>query len=188
VSQPAPYHSYTFRDYLDLEAAANVKHEFFNGEIYAMAGGTPEHAALIMAIGAALVTQLRGGTCRVFSSDLRVRVLATGLATYPDVTVVCGELRTDPGSALIAVNPKILIEVLSDSTASYDRGEKLEQYKQIESLHAVLLFSQTSRRVELHERTERGFRTEVITDEQRVLLPSIGAELSLASVYSDAGL
>ena len=78
--------------------------------------------------------------------------------------------------------------MLSDSTACYDRGEKLEQYKQIESLHAVLLFSQTSRRVELHERTERGFRTEVITDEQRELLPSIGAELSLASVYADAGL
>lgn len=188
MSQPAPFHSYTFRDYLDLEAAANVRHEFFNGEIYAMAGGTPEHAALSMAIGAALVAQLRGGPCRVFSSDLRVRVLATGLATYPDVTVVCGELRTDPVSALIAVNPKILIEVLSDSTASYDRGEKLEQYKQIESLHAVLLFSQTSRRVELHERTERGFRTEVLTGDQRVPLPSIGAELVLAAVYSDAGL
>jgi Uma2 family endonuclease len=188
VSQPAPYHSYTFRDYLDLEAAANVKHEFFNGEIYAMAGGTPQHAALTMAIGAALISQLRGGPCRVFSSDLRVRVLATGLATYPDVTVVCGELRTDPASALIAVNPKILIEVLSDSTASYDRGEKLEQYKQIESLHAVLLFSQTSRRVELHERTKRGFRTEVLTGEQNVLLPCIDAELSLSAVYADAGL
>jgi len=112
VSQPAPYHSYTFRDYLDLEAASNVKHEFINGEIYAMAGGTPEHAALIMAIGATLVAQLRGGSCRVFSSDLRVRVLATGLATYPDISVVCGELRTDPESPLIAVNPKILIEVL----------------------------------------------------------------------------
>jgi len=117
-----------------------------------------------------------------------VRVLATGLVTYPDVTVVCGELLTDPASALIAVNPKILIEVLSDSTASYDRGEKLEQYKQIESLQVVLLFSQTSRRVELHERSERGFRTEVITGEQRVPLPCVGAELSLATVYSDAGL
>ena len=188
MSQPAPYHSYTFGDYLDLEATANVKHEFFNGEIYAMAGGTPEHAALIMAIGAALVTQLRGGTCRVCSSDLRVRVLATGLATYPDVTVVCGELCTDPESASSVVNPKILIEVLSDSTASYDSGEKLEQYERIESLQAVLLFSQTSRRVELHERTERGFRTEVITGEQRVLLPSVAAELSLAAVYADAGL
>lgn len=188
MSRPAPYHSYTFRDYLDLEATANVKHEFFNGEIYAMAGGTPQHAVLTMAIGAALISQLRGGPCRVFSSDLRVRVLATGLVTYPDVTVVCGELLTDPASALIAVNPKILIEVLSDSTASYDRGEKLEQYKQIESLQVVLLFSQTSRRVELHERSERGFRTEVITGEQRVPLPCLGAELSLATVYSDAGL
>lgn len=188
MTQPAPYHSYTFRDYLDLEAAANVRHEFFNGEIYAMAGGTPQHAALTMAIGASLLSQLRGGPCRVFSSDLRVRVLATGLATYPDVTVICGELRTDPESALIAVNPKILIEVLSDGTASYDRGEKLEHYKQIDTLSAVLLFSQTSRRVELHERTQRGFRVEVFTGEQSVPLPSVGAELSLAAVYADAGL
>jgi Uma2 family endonuclease len=188
VTQPAPYHSYTFREYLELEASANVKHEYFNGEIYAMAGGTPQHAALSAAVVAALFPQLRGGSCRVYTSDLKVRVLATGLTTYPDVTVVCGELRTDPESALIAVNPKVLIEVLSDSTAAYDRGEKLEHYKQIESLQAVLLFSQTSRRAELHERSARGFRTEVISGDQRVLLPYIGAELSLAAIYSDAGL
>src|SRR5450432_3532511 len=108
VSQLAPYHSHTYREYLDFEATSNVKHEFFNGEIYAMAGGTPEHAALTMAIGSALVSQLRGGSCRVFSSDLRIRVLATGLTSYPDVTVVCGELRRDSESALVVVNPKIL--------------------------------------------------------------------------------
>ncbi|MEO6603571.1 MAG: Uma2 family endonuclease, partial [Polyangiaceae bacterium] len=74
MTQHAPYHSYTFREYLELEEFANVKHEYFNGEIYAMAGGTPEHAALAMAIGSAFIAGLRGSTCRVFSSDLRVRV------------------------------------------------------------------------------------------------------------------
>jgi len=188
VSQPVPYHSYTYREYLALEAASNVKHEFYNGEIYAMAGGTPEHAALTLAIGAALLAQLRGGSCRVFSSDLRVRVLATGLTAYPDVSVVCGELRRDPESDSTVTNPKVLVEVLSDGTAAYDRGEKLEQYKRIESVEAILLFVQTSRRAELHERSGDGWRTEILTGDARVLLPSVDAELSLASVYADAGL
>ena len=188
MSQPAPYHSYTYADYLMVEDGSNVKHEFFNGEIYAMAGGTPEHAALAAAIGSALLVQLRGSTCRVYTSDLRIRVLVTGLATYPDVSVVCGELKLDPENRVTATNPKVLIEVLSDSTSAYDRGEKLEQYKRIESLQAVLLFSQTSRRAELHERSERGWRTEVFTADQKLPIASIGAELALASIYADAGL
>jgi Uma2 family endonuclease len=117
-----------------------------------------------------------------------VRVLATGLATYPDVTIVCGELQRDPDGESTVVNPKVVIEVLSDGTAAYDRGEKLAQYKQIESLQAVLLFSQTSRRLELHERIERGFRTEVITGEQPLKLRCLDLELALSSIYSDAGL
>lgn len=188
MSQPAPYHSYTYREYLALEAGANVKHEFFNGEIYAMAGGTPEHAALTLAIGASLLEQLRSGGCRVFSSDLRVRVLATGLTAYPDVSVICGPLQRDPESDATVTNPKLLVEVLSEGTAAYDRGEKLEQYKLIDSLQAVLLFSQGSRRVELHERSSQGWRTEVFAGDQLVRLPSIGAELSLARVYDDSGL
>lgn len=84
-------HHYTFSDYIALEEASNTKHEFLDGEIFAMAGGTPTHAELSVTVGSLLWQQLRGTSCRVFSSDLRVRVLATGLAAYPDVTVVCGE-------------------------------------------------------------------------------------------------
>ena len=188
MAQPAPYHSYTYREYLALEAGSNVKHEFFNGEIYAMAGRMPEHAALTVAISAALLAQLRGGSCRVFSSDLRIRVLSSGLTAYPDVSVVRGELERDPESDLSILNPKVLVEVLSESTAAYDRGEKLEQYKLIDTLQAILLFSQNSRCVELHERSTRGWRTEIFSGDQQVLLPSIGAELSLTSIYGDAEL
>jgi Uma2 family endonuclease len=188
VSQAAPYHSYTYREYLALEESANVKHEFFNGEIYAMAGGTPEHAALAAAIISSLVAALKGGTCRVYSSDLRVRVLATGLTTYPDVSVVCGELERDPDNQITVTNPTVLVEVLSDSTAAYDRGEKLEQYKQIDPLKAVVLFSQHSHRAELHVRSGTRWHTEVFTDNQSVPLTALGVELSLASVYADAGL
>jgi Uma2 family endonuclease len=120
-------HRYTFRDYLDLEETSSVRHEFLEGEIYGMAGGTPEHAALTMSAGAALLAAARGGPCRVHSSDLRVRVLATGLVTYPDVTVVCGPYETDPDSPTTITNPRVVVEVTSDSTEEYDRGEKLER-------------------------------------------------------------
>ena len=188
MTQRAPNYLHTFREYLQLEEFANVKHEFYNGEIYAMAGSTPEHSALSAAIIVALSVQLAGGTCQVFTSDLRVRVLATGLATYPDVTVVRGDLERDPDSASTVINPKVVVEVLSDSTAAYDRGEKLEQYKLIQSLQAVVLFSQTSRRVELHERTARGFRTQVLAGDQQLKLASLGIELSLSSIYTNARL
>jgi Uma2 family endonuclease len=153
---PTPRHRYTFGEYLALEEAANVKHEYFNGEIYAMAGGTPEHAALAVAVSSSLFAQLRGGPCRVFSSDLRIRVTASGLCTYPDVTVVCGPLEHDPESAVTVVNPKLIVEVTSDSTASYDRGEKLEHYQQIASLETVIVLSHRDTRVGVWQRTADG--------------------------------
>src|SRR5437763_840040 len=125
MSASARRRSFSFRDYLELEAASNTKHEYSAGEIYAMAGGSPAHAALSMAVGGALLAQLRGGPYRVYSSDLRVRVSATGLATYPDVTVVCGPEEHDAQSESTVINPAVLVEVLSPSTEEYDRGEKL---------------------------------------------------------------
>ena len=114
MSGLVPRHRYTFEEYLELEEIASVRHEFYDGEIYAMAGGTPEHAAITAAITSALGAQIEGSDCRVYSSDLRVRVLATGLATYPDVTIVCGPserpdhlapgLSTDPRPAVYGVN------------------------------------------------------------------------------------
>jgi len=96
MSELVPRHRYTFEDYLELEEIASVRHEFYDGEIYAMAGGTPEHAARTAAITSALGAQIEGSDCRLYSSDLRVRVLATGLATYPDVTILCGPSGRDP--------------------------------------------------------------------------------------------
>jgi Uma2 family endonuclease len=122
VSSRAHAAHHTFRDYLALEASGNVKHEFYLGEIYAMAGGTPAHAALQVAVPSLLFPQMRAGACRAHGADLRVRVLATGLATYPDVTIVCGPRELDPEDPNTVVNPTVLVEVLSPSTAEYDRG------------------------------------------------------------------
>ena len=188
MSRPAPLHSYTFEEYLELEAASNIRHEFWNGDIFAMGGGTPAHAALAMSIGSALMSQLRGGPCRVFSSDLMIRIKASGVATYPGITVVCGPLETDPQSANTVVNPSVVVEVLSDSTAAYDRGEKLAQYKTIESLGAVLLVSQASRQIEVHRSGPQGWTTEVLGAGQTCALESIGVQLDVDTVYTDAGL
>lgn len=186
---PAPRRHFTFRDYLDLEEASNVKHEYWAGEIYAMAGGTPEHAALSVAVSSALFDQLAGGDCRVFSSDLRVRVRPTGLATYPDVTVVCGALETDPENASTVTNPTVIVEVLSPSTESYDRGEKLEHYRQIESLRECVLVAHDRRRIEVWRRSGDGAEwSQVVVEEGAVELASIGCRLQLEDLYRRAGL
>lgn len=146
VTRAPRLHRYTFQEYLALEASSTVRHEFLAGEIYAKAGGTPQHAALAMAVGAALLNQTRGGPCRGHSSELRVRSLATGLTTYPDVTVVCGPYETDPQNKNTIVNPRVLVDVTSESTEEYDRGEKLDSYQRIPSLEAVILVCTTARR------------------------------------------
>src|SRR5215212_6646913 len=107
--------NYTLAEYLGFEASSNVKHEFLDGQIYAMAGGTPEHAALASAANGLLFAQLRGGNCRTYDSDLRVRT-RSGLSTYPDITVVCGPSERDAADADAISNPALILEVLSRST------------------------------------------------------------------------
>ena len=179
-------HNYTYADYLDLEDVSNVKHEFLRGEIYAMAGGTPEHAALGMAVGAALLGQLRGGPCRVFSSDLRVRVLASDLATYPDVTVVCGEMELDPESDVTIVNPRVVVEVLSESTCDYDRGEKLDHYRRIPSLAAVVLVSHREPQIDVWTRDGDTWSLRTAPAGGAAHIAPLGCVLVVDDVYRDA--
>lgn len=147
-----PLHRYTYQDYVWLEEQSSTRHEFLDGEIVAMAGGTPEHAAMAAELIGQLREQLRSGPCRVFTSDLGVRVAATGLATYPDASVVCGPTERDPDKRTNVVNPRVLVEVTSDGTEHYDRGEKLEHYKQIPTLEAVVVVSHREPRVEIWSR------------------------------------
>lgn len=180
----AALHRHTFADYLAFEEASNTRHEFLNGEIYGMAGGTPEHAALSVAVSSALLAQLRGGPCRVYSSDLRVRVLATGLATYPDVTVVCGELERDPESPTTVANPRVVVEVSSDGTEAYDRGEKLEHYRRIPSLAAVVLVSHRALAIEVWERTSAtDWRHREFGAGQAAEIEALSARLLVDEVY-----
>lgn len=140
--------------YLKLEAAADRKHEWFDGRVYAMAGGTPEHGRLAMQVGSELIRLSAACGCGVYSSDVAIRVLATGLATYPDASVVCGPMARDPEDHNALTNPVVLVEVLSDGTEAYDRGEKFEHYQQIPSLRDYVLVSQRKARVEVYSRDE----------------------------------
>ena len=185
MAQSLPHH-YSYADYLALEADANVKHEFFEGRIYGMAGGSLDHAALAMAVGNLLRTQLAGRACRVFSSDARVRVLATGLATYPDVSVVCGAVERDPESRHTLVNPIVLVEVLSESTKDYDRGEKFEHYRRIPSLRAYVFVDAATLHVELRTRREDAtWEITTASDGERVVLDALGCVLEVDEIYRD---
>lgn len=142
MSRPA-HHGISYADYLRLERQTDVRHEFLDGEAWAMAGGTPRHskikANLIRVIGNALV----GAPCQSYDSDLKVRILETGLATYPDATVICGPLVTHPEDRNAVTNPSMLVEVLSDSTERWDRKGKFSHYRRAETLrHYVLVDSE----------------------------------------------
>jgi len=177
---------FDFSDYVSLEENSTVKHEFLGGLVWAMAGGSPDHARIAANITAWISTQLAGRRCAVFSSDLRVRVPATGLATYPDVTVVCGPLEFDPDDAKrhTITNPALIVEILSPSTEEYDRGEKLLHYQQIASLHEVVLVAQAEQRIEIWRRGPGVWALETGASDH-VHLATLGCDLPLATVYRD---
>jgi Uma2 family endonuclease len=184
---PAPKPRATFAEYLARERASETKHELINGDIYAMAGGTLRHGLLSLNVGAELRAQLRDRPCRVFNSDVRVRVLETGLATYPDVSVVCGKVALDPEDENSLANPVVLVEVLSPSTESYDRNAKFAHYRRIPSLREYVLISQDEQHIEHYRRNEDGTWTlRDVRPPGAVELASIGCSLSLAELYRGA--
>jgi Uma2 family endonuclease len=178
-----------WKTYLELEAESNLKHEYRDGEMIAMGGGTPQYAALAAAVSGELRAQLLDGPCMVYSSDLKIRVRATGLCTYPDVSVVCGRRELDPDSNMVVLNPVVLVEVLSKSTEAYDRGDKFENYRQIESLREYVLVSHREKLIEVQRRGEndRCLRTEARAG-ATARLESIKAELSVERVYKGIAL
>jgi Uma2 family endonuclease len=178
---------YTYAEYLALEDESPIRHEYLDGEIYAMAGGSPDHAALAAAVIGLLGPRLPPG-CRTFTSDLRVRVADTGLSTYPDAAVICGRTQRAADDPLAVVNPVILVEVTSPSTEEYDRGEKLRHYKQLASLREVLVVSHREARLTIHRRDERGaWSTIEAAAGQELTIESLGARLAVDDVYG-AGL
>jgi Uma2 family endonuclease len=187
MAQVARLHRYSFRDYLLLERDSTVRHEFLDGEIYAMAGGSVLHAALSSAAAVLLQTQLRG-RCRTYSSDLRVRVPATGLTSYPDLTVICGQVLTDPEDKETATNPSLLVEVLSPATIDFDLGDKFEHYRQITSLTAVVFVWQDRRQIEVRLRNDDGsWASKTCASGEIAEIPALDCRVPVDVLYSDAG-
>lgn len=186
MAEPAPTRL-SYVQYLETEASAEVKNEWLRGEVFAMAGGTPNHARLAAAIIAALSRLLADRPCEVFTSDLRVRVEATDLSTYPDVTVVCGELQTSPIDPNAITNPTLIVEVLSESTEAYDRGEKFAHYRRVPSLREVVLVSPSEPRLESYARNDMGewVLHEAGAGELLSLRSLAGAVLETDAIYRD---
>lgn len=186
VVEPARSLVYSFQEYVAFEAYSNVRHEFRDGLILAMAGGSPEHAALIAAASGLVLQGLLGTRCAVHSSDLRIRVRATGLATYPDASVVCAPRELDPEDRNTVLNPRVLVEVTSPSSEEYDRGDKRQQYLLIESLAEYLIVSHRERRIELWSRGQDGWALTAAGPGERVRLAFIDVELEVDRLYEIA--
>ena len=187
MSDPAHSVQYTYADYLALEASSNVKDEYLAGQIYGMAGGSPEHAALAAAVVGLLFPQLSGTGCRLHSADLRVRVRSTGPATYPDVTIVCGASERDPADPDAVVNPTLLVEVLSPSTEDYGRGDKFAHYKAIPTLRQYVLVCPRERTVEVWSAAPDGDWTVQIAPAGEVAaLAAIACRLDVGRLFDAA--
>jgi Uma2 family endonuclease len=173
-------------DYLRLERQSETRSEYFDGEMFAMAGGTRARSLIATNLLAALSNRLRTTDCAVYNVDMRVKVEATGLLTYPDVSVACGEQRFLGEQEDTLLNPILIIEVLSDSTEAYDRGKKFEHYRQLPSCREYLLVSQKEPRIEQFIRQANGEWTlkEAGDIRAEIHLPSLQVVLPLSEVFS----
>jgi Uma2 family endonuclease len=181
----APELKYTYAEYLALEQRSEFKHEYFAGRVYAMSGGTPEHGRLAAQIILLLGEQLRGKPCVTFTSDVRVRIPATDVALYPDVSVLCGKLERAEDDHDAVTNPRVVVEVLSKSSAKYDREEKFAQYRRIPSLECYVLVSQTERLLEVFTRNADGTWTLRDVREGEARIDAIECRLEVDAVYRD---
>jgi Uma2 family endonuclease len=175
----------TVAEYLARERAADYKSEYFDGEIFAMAGASESHVLVVNAIMVRLYLQLEHRPCKVYSNDMRLKVSPTGLYTYPDVVVVCGEAQFDDEELDTLLNPTLIVEVLSKSTESHDRGTKFEHYSKLKSLQEYLLVTQSRPRVELFTKQGEGRWILAAFEnlEDVIELASIGCELKLKDIY-----
>jgi Uma2 family endonuclease len=176
----------SYAEYIALANDSNVKYEYVAGEVIAMAGGTIAHGRLIGRAGTLIDRALGGRPCIVLPSDLRIRIRAADRSTYPDLHVVCGEPERDPDDDHAIVNPTVIVEVLSDSTAGLDRIEKFAAYRRLPSLREYVLVSQRERRIEIYRRGEhRRWQLDEYIAGDKLRLESLSIELAVDDLYVD---
>ncbi|NVB79517.1 MAG: Uma2 family endonuclease [Kofleriaceae bacterium] len=176
---------FTIAEYVELERYSNVKHEYIDGLVVAMGGGTVRHARLAASIIAALEQQLADRPCEVYTSDARIRIQDPNVITYPDISVGCGPVEVDDTDECAQTNPTVLIEVTSPSSEGYDRGKKFAFYRAIPSLREYVIVDQEEPSIEVFRRGEDG--TWSLAEHgkagERVALPSIGCVLDVDAIY-----
>ena len=180
-----PKRKLTPEEYLEIERKAEYKSEYFDGEIFAMAGANRNHCLFCSNLNGLFWQHLKGKDFEAYSSKMRMFVPKTNFYTYPDVVVVCGEPKFQDKVFDTLLNPTLLIEVLSESTESYDRGKKFQHYRSIESLQEYVLVSQDEARIEKYLKQGDGFwvLSEAFGLDAKVKLDSIDCEIALSEVY-----
>lgn len=173
----------TASEYLAFERASEEKHTFLAGELFAMSGGTRAHSLVASNFVGELGRVTRSLRCEVHGSDLRVHIPSTGLYTYPDALVVCGPRFLDESHDTL-LNPVVLVEVLSDATERFDRGDKFAHYRSIESLRDYVIASQRAPLVEHYERRERSWVLRPLSDDDTLVLSGIEAKLPVRELYA----
>jgi Uma2 family endonuclease len=180
-----PQHKWTVDEYLAFEEESEIRHELYDGEIFAMSGASPRHNQISWNVVGALAPQIRRGPCRGFAADMRVKIPTTGLYTYPDAGVICGDPQYTDEQPRSLLNPTMIVEILSATSQDFDRGRKFAHYRTIPSLQIYLVVDQGAVHVERYTRQPDGqwilYETDDVTE--TVELPAIGASLALSDVY-----
>lgn len=177
----------TYEAYLRLEASSpERRHEFLRGEVWAMAGGTPEHALFASNVLRHVGARLGGKPCNIFGSDLRLRIDSADRTTYPDAVVVCGARETSPVDALAVTNPVVIVEVTSDGTEADDRGEKFAHYRHLASLEEYVIVSHRQHRSEVYRRGGNSWTLREYLPGDEVELASLEVRFPVEAIYEDS--
>jgi Uma2 family endonuclease len=177
---------YTIEEYLQMERASEVKHEYYKGEIFAMAGASTRHNIISINLIAALHSRLITSPCFPYGSDMRIHIPENTLFTYPDISIICGDINTFDKDRDTALQPIILIEILSKSTRDYDRGRKFKLYRDIPTIKEYMLVDSESIGVEIFRINEHNHweLEEYKNLKEIVSLPAIGVSLSMEDIYA----
>ncbi|HEX7847967.1 MAG TPA: Uma2 family endonuclease [Chitinophagaceae bacterium] len=176
---------FTIEEYLEWENAADEKHEYYKGEIFAMSGAKGAHNEISSNLMTSLGSKLKGKNCKPYGSDLRVHITTNTLFTYPDISIICGEKISLKNDDYNFLNPAVIIEILSPSTKNYDRGEKFMLYRDIPTLKEYILIDSESMHIEIFRLNETNHweLEEYNSKEEAVLIKTIGEKLSVAEIY-----
>src|SRR5712692_9017329 len=175
-------------EYLAFERRSELRHEYVDGELFAMSGASRRHIQAVVNLSREISAQFKSRPCFVYTNDMRVRIMGTSRYVYPDAVALCGSPLFEDQEQDTLTNPNLIVEVLSTTTEAYDRGEKFEYYRRIETFTEYVLIAQGKPHVEQFSRQSNGqwLFTETSGMEKTIELPSVGCKLSLAELYDKA--